>query len=123
MTLVDPVECGELVGEFREAVTVEYGEVLERLPAFFSEIDTEAAKGRTTYAEVEESEADLARFDTWVPKIAARDYFAAPIGAEVRGDCRPHVSGAGSGAVRRRLASRQPGGAWRVGAARASCPG
>ncbi|MFF4763156.1 Chromate resistance protein ChrB [Streptomyces sp. NPDC001292] len=84
--LSDPVERGELIGEFRQAVTVEYGEVLERLPAFFTEIETETAKGRTTFAEVEESEADLARFEAWVAKIAARDYFAAPIGAEVRAE-------------------------------------
>ncbi|MGX4694325.1 Chromate resistance protein ChrB [Streptomyces sp. JNUCC 63] len=84
--LSDPVERGELIGEFRQAVTVEYGEVLERLPAFFTEIDTETTRGRTTFAEVEESEADLARYEAWVAKIAARDYFAAPIGAEVRAE-------------------------------------
>ncbi|MFD7894556.1 Chromate resistance protein ChrB [Streptomyces sp. NPDC059743] len=82
----DPVERGELIGEFREAVAVEYGEVLERLPAFFTEIEAETSKGRTTFAEVEESEADLVRFETWVAKIEARDYFAAPIGAEVRAE-------------------------------------
>jgi ChrB-like protein len=86
LTLTDPVERGELIGEFRASVTAEYGEVLERLPAFFAEIETETAKGRTTFAEVEESEADLARFEAWVAKIKARDYFAAPIGAEVRAE-------------------------------------
>lgn len=86
LTLADPVERGELIGEFRASVTAEYGEVLERLPAFFAEIETESAKGRTTFAGVEESEADLARFEAWVAKIAARDYFAAPIGAEVRAE-------------------------------------
>jgi hypothetical protein len=84
--LSDPVERGELIGEFRQAVTVEYGEVLQRLPAFFTGIETGTAKGRTTFAEVEESEADLARFEAWVARIAARDYFAAPIGAEVRAE-------------------------------------
>jgi hypothetical protein len=48
------------------------GEVLERLPAFF--------------AEVEESDADLARFEGWAAKIEARDYFLAPIGDEVRAE-------------------------------------
>jgi hypothetical protein len=86
LTLADPVERGELIGEFRDAVAVQYSEVLERLPAFFEELSTETAKGWTTFAEVEESEADLARFETWVAKIAARDYFAAPIGAEVRAE-------------------------------------
>jgi hypothetical protein len=86
LTLADPVERGELIGEFREAIAVEYGEVLERLPAFFAEIEAESAQRRTTFAEVEESEADLARFEAWVAKIAARDYFAAPIGAEIRAE-------------------------------------
>lgn len=86
LTLTDPVERGEVIGEFRASVTAEYGEVLARLPAFFAEIEAETAKGRTTFAEVEESEADLARFETWVGKIAVRDYFAAPIGAEVRAE-------------------------------------
>ena len=39
---------------------------------------------RTTYAEVEESEADLERFDKWLAKIAARDYFAAGGGLAAR---------------------------------------
>ncbi|MFE2842082.1 Chromate resistance protein ChrB [Streptomyces scopuliridis] len=86
LRLDDPVELGELIGEFRAAVAVEYGEVLERLPAFFTEIEAETVKGRTTYAEVEESEADLTRFESWVAKITARDYFAAPAGAEVRAE-------------------------------------
>ncbi|MFE7880374.1 Chromate resistance protein ChrB [Streptomyces sp. NPDC001046] len=86
LTLTDPVERGELIGAFRASVTAEYAEVLERLPAFFAEIEAETAKGRTTFAEVEESEADLARFEAWVAKIAVRDYFAAPIGSEVRAE-------------------------------------
>ncbi|MGI5241894.1 alpha/beta fold hydrolase [Dactylosporangium sp. CA-139066] len=38
----------------------------------------ETARGRATYAEVEESEADLERFRAWIAKIIARDYFGAP---------------------------------------------
>ena len=37
-----------------------------------------------TYAEVEESEADLERFRSWLAKIAARDYFTAPGGRAAR---------------------------------------
>jgi hypothetical protein len=33
---------------------------------------------------VEESEADLERFRSWLAKIAARDYFAAPGGQAAR---------------------------------------
>jgi hypothetical protein len=46
---------------------------LDRLPAFFAELETETARGRVTLAEVEENEADLARFRNWTAKIAARD--------------------------------------------------
>lgn len=33
---------------------------------------------------MEESEADLDRFQAWLAKIAARDYFAAPVGQAAR---------------------------------------
>ncbi|WP_424638918.1 Chromate resistance protein ChrB [Embleya sp. AB8] len=82
----DPVERGELIGEFRAVAAVEYGEVLERLPAFFEGIRVETARKRATYAEVEAAEADLARFETRVAKIAARDYFPGPIADEVRAE-------------------------------------
>jgi hypothetical protein len=42
------------------------------------ELADERARGNATYVEVEESEADLERFRTWLSKIAARDYFQAP---------------------------------------------
>jgi hypothetical protein len=45
-----------------------------------NQLDLERARGRVTYAEVEESEADLERFHAWLAKISARDYFAAPAG-------------------------------------------
>src|SRR6266545_2483165 len=50
--------------------------------SLLEELETERARGRTTYAEVEESEADLERFRSWLSKIAARDYFGAPNAAE-----------------------------------------
>jgi hypothetical protein len=74
----------QIVGDFNAARDAEYAEVLERLPAFRQELAAERARGRATYAEVEESEADLERFRSWMAKIAARDYFAAPAGAAAR---------------------------------------
>jgi hypothetical protein len=76
----DPVEQQQIIGEFNAARDAEYAEVLERLPAFREELQLERARGRVTYAEVEESEADLERFHSWLAKITARDYFAAPAG-------------------------------------------
>jgi len=84
VTFPDPVEQRQLIGEFNAARDAEYAEVLERLPAFREELDLERARGRVTYAEVEESEADLERFRSWLAKIAARDYFAALGAAEAR---------------------------------------
>jgi len=82
--LPDQAEYDALVAEFNAARDVEYGEVVGRTPALLAEIDMETRRGRATYAEVEESEADLDRFKTWLSKIAARDYFGAPGGAAAR---------------------------------------
>jgi hypothetical protein len=73
-----------LVEEQRRDRDIEYGEVVERVPQFLDEIEMETARGRATYAEVEESEADLERFEKWLTTIANRDYFAAPRGDEAR---------------------------------------
>lgn len=80
----DPGEQAQVVGEMNTARGAEYAEVLERLPAFLEELATERSRGRASYAEVEESEADLERFRSWLSKIAKRDYFGAPDGATAR---------------------------------------
>jgi hypothetical protein len=74
----DPGEYAGLVAEFNAARDAEYAEVVERAPSLLEELATETARGRATYAEVEESEADLTRFRSWIGKITARDYFGAP---------------------------------------------
>lgn len=76
--LTDPVQERELIEGFQAERSDEYHEVCSRVPAFLAEIDQERARGRTTYAEVEESEADLDRLRTWLARVQARDYFAAP---------------------------------------------
>jgi hypothetical protein len=93
--LTDPAEEAAVVAEQRADRNVEYGEVLERVPAFLDEIAKETARGRATYAEVEESEADLERFERWMASIAARDYFSAAGGQAARdaiGKCRAAFS-------------------------------
>jgi hypothetical protein len=82
----DERERGELAEEMAAAVDEEYAEVLERLPSFFAELEMESGRGRVVFAEVEESEADLERFRSWVAKIEARDYFGAPSGRRVRAE-------------------------------------
>jgi hypothetical protein len=82
----DAGEREQLIREMRAAIQAEYGEVLQRLPSFFAELDSETVRGNVTFAEVEESEADLARFDAWLAKIASRDYFDAPLGSKARAE-------------------------------------
>jgi uncharacterized protein YdbL (DUF1318 family) len=82
--LPERAEYDDLVAEFNAARDVEYAEVVQRTPALLAEIEMETERGRATYAEVEESEADLDRFKTWLGKIAARDYFGAPGGEAAR---------------------------------------
>jgi hypothetical protein len=77
--VADPAEEQTVVDELNTARDSEYAEVLERLPAVRQELSDERARGgQLTYAEVEESEADLDRFRVWLAKIAARDYFRDP---------------------------------------------
>jgi hypothetical protein len=82
--ITDDAERAQVVAEMNAARDQEYGEVLERLPEFLAELDKERARGRTTYAEMEECEADLQRYRSWLAKIAARDYFGAPGAAAAR---------------------------------------
>ncbi|HYZ55788.1 MAG TPA: Chromate resistance protein ChrB [Streptosporangiaceae bacterium] len=82
--IADAAEVAQVVAEMNAARDEEYAEVMERLPEFLAELDRERARGRATYAEVEECEADLERFRSWLAKIASRDYFGAPGGAAAR---------------------------------------
>jgi hypothetical protein len=78
----DGHEEAQVVSELQAARDDEYGEVLERVPAFLDELRSERDRDRATYEEVEESEADLERFRAWLSKIDRRDYFGAPRRAE-----------------------------------------
>jgi hypothetical protein len=49
---------------------------------FHEELRQERRRGRATYTELEESDADLARHKKWLAAIRARDYFDAPGGEE-----------------------------------------
>jgi len=73
----DVNEEARVIAELQAARDDEYGEVLERVPAFLDELTSERDHDRATYEEVEESEADLERFRAWLAKIDRRDYFGA----------------------------------------------
>jgi hypothetical protein len=93
---VEGREHEALVEEQQSDRDEEYREVVERVPGFLSEITMETARGRATYAEVEESEADLERFEKWLAAISSRDYFDAPAGVAARAavqECRDALAG------------------------------
>jgi hypothetical protein len=71
-----------LIDEFQAERSDEYGEVVERTKQFHEELEYERGRGRVTYPEFEESEADLVRHQKWLAAIEARDYFDAPRHAE-----------------------------------------
>lgn len=77
ITFDDAGEEAQVISELQAARDDEYGEVLDRVPAFLDELRRERDRDRATYEEVEESEADLERFRAWLAKIDRRDYFAA----------------------------------------------
>ena len=77
ITFEDANEEAHLVSELQAARDDEYGEVLDRVPAFLAKLRSERDRYRATYEEVEESEADLERFRAWLAKIDRRDYFRA----------------------------------------------
>jgi len=85
LLLPDPDQEQDIIELFQAERSDEYAEVCSRVPAFLAEIEMERSRGRTTYAEVEESEADLDRLRVWLGRVQARDYFAAP-GAEEAAD-------------------------------------
>jgi hypothetical protein len=79
--ITDPRQETAVVDAIQRERTDEYREVVERTRQFHEELQLERRRGRATYTELEESDADLARHQKWLAAIRARDYFDAP-GAE-----------------------------------------
>ena len=82
ITLLDESEEAAVTAQFCAERSDEYQEIVSRVPAFLEEIAYERRRGRATYAEVEESEADLERLQKWLARVRGRDYFDAPGHAE-----------------------------------------
>ena len=79
--LTDAKQEAAVIDAIQRERTDEYREVVERTRQFHDELRLERSRGRATYTELEESDADLARHQKWLAAIRARDYFGAP-GAE-----------------------------------------
>mgnify|MGYP001770886032 FL=1 len=80
--VLDAEEEQGVIAQFQAERSDEYAEIVSRVPAFLEEIAYERKRGRATYAEVEESEADLERLRKWFARVQKCDYFGAPGRAE-----------------------------------------
>lgn len=80
--LTDSKQEAAVIDAMQRERTDEYREVVERTRQFHEELQLERRRGRATYTELEESDADLARHQKWLAAIRARDYFDAPGGQE-----------------------------------------
>ena len=80
--LTDAKQEAGVIDAIQRERTDEYREVVERTRQFHEELQLERRRGRATYTELEESDADLARHQKWLAAIRARDYFDAPGGEE-----------------------------------------
>lgn len=92
LTVCASPEVDEAVIErFRDDRGREYDEFEERCAAFLDEIGKESGAGKFTFAELEESEQDLAKLVRWHRKIQTRDFFPDRRGsrsAEMMERCR-----------------------------------
>jgi ChrB-like protein len=77
IAITDRNQERRLIEQFAAERSDEYGEIVSRVPAFLEEIALERRRGRASYGEVEESEADLERLQKWLDRVRARDYFDA----------------------------------------------
>jgi hypothetical protein len=82
--LTDSKQEGAPIDAMQRERADEYHEVVESTRRFHEELQLERRRGRTTYTELEESDADLARYQKWLAAIRARDYFDAPGGEDAR---------------------------------------
>jgi hypothetical protein len=80
--LTDANQEAAVIDAIQRERTDEYTELVERTRQFHEELELERRRGRTTYTELEESDADLARYQKWLAAIRGRDYFEAPGGQE-----------------------------------------
>jgi hypothetical protein len=82
LNLTDSVQEAAVIDAMQRERTDEYHEVVGSTRKFHEELRFERGRGRATYTELEESDADLARHQKWLAAIQARDYFDAPGGLQ-----------------------------------------
>jgi hypothetical protein len=70
----------EIRSRFNAARDAEYAELLENVERFEYEVRREGEKGRFTFAQLEDVEAEWEKLQRWVERIRARDFFTATAG-------------------------------------------
>lgn len=70
-----------LILDFNSERDKEYKEFIEESEQFLKELETESARQKFTFHEVEENEAELQRLKKWFRKIKKRDFFSSNLGA------------------------------------------
>jgi hypothetical protein len=80
--LTDSKQEAAVIDAIQRERSDEYQELVESTRQFHEELQLERRRGRINYTELEESDADLARYQKWLGAIRARDYFDAPGGQE-----------------------------------------
>src|SRR5262249_51856098 len=68
----------EMIRRFNAARDAEFLEVIENVERFEDEIARESQRGKYTFAELEDTEADWEKIERWLARIDARDFFTAP---------------------------------------------
>jgi hypothetical protein len=66
-----------VIRRFNAARDEEYAEIVENVERFEDEIARESRKGKFTFAELEDIEADWEKLQRWRERIAVRDFFGA----------------------------------------------
>jgi hypothetical protein len=80
--LEDARQEARVIDAMQSERTDEYHELIESTRQFHEELEYERIRGRAMYTELEESDADLARYKNWLAAVRGRDYFDAPGGDE-----------------------------------------
>lgn len=80
--LTDAAQQATVIDTIQRERSDEYRELVESTRQFHDELQHERRRGRTIYTELEESDADLLRYQKWLAAIRRRDYFDAPGGPE-----------------------------------------
>lgn len=68
----------DLLERFNQARDAEYAEIVENVERFEDEIRREGSKGRFTFAQLEDIEADWEKVQRWHERVRTRDFFDAP---------------------------------------------